>query len=364
MEGHPYFTRSGQKQEQMAKYLLQNKANPNHSPDDAETPLLWASKHSELALVKLLLEYGADINIYGEDGLTSLAISVAKEDKELFDYLLEKKADPNIVLGECDTALIISVTISDSMFFDMLIYCGALPDLKGIGENTALHIASNINNSYAVSTLIDKGAEIKAKNWKEMTPLDFAIYACNLECAFLLIKQYDISEIEQIYSGEKDYFLGVALKLKADTLDKNSAKDLYVKSDQILEKLIKDYESNIKEFKGNIKTTKTLNMIGQVLAEAFYSSLMEMQQRVNAKQLNDALALSKAKTPSQYCLFRQRLRDDIIYTHGSKYSTSGGYTTSDKDPTIRAIYKKIGTLEFRKDACIQLRNDIAKALAL
>jgi ankyrin repeat protein len=60
------------------------------------TPLVFAARRNDLALVQVLLAAGADVNQVTEYGWTPLLVATQNRYYQLGSFLLDKGADPNI----------------------------------------------------------------------------------------------------------------------------------------------------------------------------------------------------------------------------------------------------------------------------
>jgi ankyrin repeat protein len=72
---------------------LEKGANVNAKSDGGDTPLHWASKYGNDAIVSLLLENGAKVNVKGEYGWTPLHYASSRGQDAVISLLLENGAD-------------------------------------------------------------------------------------------------------------------------------------------------------------------------------------------------------------------------------------------------------------------------------
>lgn len=75
---------------EIARLLLDNKADVNWKDGFNTSAILYAASSGSIEMVKLLLEHGADIN--GNDGKGNTVLTAAKEskDKDLISFVEEK----------------------------------------------------------------------------------------------------------------------------------------------------------------------------------------------------------------------------------------------------------------------------------
>ena len=77
---------------EIAKTLIDNKANVNIKNRTGITPLMVASYYGKIGIVKLLLNNGADTGIISKSGKTALSIAENKEHKEIVSLLKQRDA--------------------------------------------------------------------------------------------------------------------------------------------------------------------------------------------------------------------------------------------------------------------------------
>ena len=80
--------------DEVAKFLLENGANPNGCREEQFTPLMIAAERNAVVLLKLLLEKGADIAIKTPQGVNALAKAAYNENLEATKVLVEAGANP------------------------------------------------------------------------------------------------------------------------------------------------------------------------------------------------------------------------------------------------------------------------------
>jgi cytohesin len=83
------------KDEEMAKLLLDNKADVNITINTKESPLLMASKYNNTSMGRLLINYKADINFKDIMDFTVLHWAAKNGNKELIELLLTNGATIN-----------------------------------------------------------------------------------------------------------------------------------------------------------------------------------------------------------------------------------------------------------------------------
>ena len=105
---------------EIAKCLLQRRADPNIISVDGDTALMIAVRGGNLDITKLLLEKGALINVQDNRGTTPLMFAVTNNDLDIVKYLIQHGSDVNIKDKNSNTALILSM--KKSVSFDITKY--------------------------------------------------------------------------------------------------------------------------------------------------------------------------------------------------------------------------------------------------
>jgi hypothetical protein len=92
---------------EIAKLLLQNKADINAQDKDGKTPLMYAVDGitENFEAVKLFIKSGAKLETRDKEGNTALLIASDGYSKEIVEYLLKAGANPNVKNKESETPL-------------------------------------------------------------------------------------------------------------------------------------------------------------------------------------------------------------------------------------------------------------------
>lgn len=88
----------------VAKYLLENGANPNLVTDDL-TPLMYATAYQNSAMVKELIGYKANVNFISKEKQSAIVFAIKGRNAEILKLLMDGGADPSIHLKEDYSAL-------------------------------------------------------------------------------------------------------------------------------------------------------------------------------------------------------------------------------------------------------------------
>ena len=156
------------RQDDIAKLLIENGANLDTKDNEAKTALHLAIEDNQDELAKLLIEKGAVIDTQDNDGQTALHYALRKGKNEIVQLLLEKGADLNIQTRWGSNALHVAIYAEQDDIAKLLIEKGANLDIKDNIGDTALHYASRKGKNDIVQLLIENGANINIKNiWGE-----------------------------------------------------------------------------------------------------------------------------------------------------------------------------------------------------
>lgn len=160
--------------------------------DISVTPMFWAIRSENLALIAFLLERGADI----KKPQPLILLAAQHDNVELIDLLLKKGADLHS------------------------------RDFRG---DTALHVACEFNCEKVISFLIEKGVDVGAKNKFNETPfyqLRFGTGEKLLNCTITMVKEFSKLKFENRLISQEDLTL-----IQSDLISKgyfeSSTKELF-----------------------------------------------------------------------------------------------------------------------------------------
>ena len=85
---------------EVARFALENGANPNGLSNERFTPLMIAAERGDLELIKLLLEKGADVNIKTPQNVVALWKSAGADNVEASKLLVEAGANPFAIIAD------------------------------------------------------------------------------------------------------------------------------------------------------------------------------------------------------------------------------------------------------------------------
>jgi len=181
---------------EIAKFLIDQGAEPDKKDFWGLTPLFWAIRSGSGELVKLLLESGSDIHIKDSQGFTPIRWAEQMHDREVlkiinahagkFDIwsLVKKgeyesvktmlKKNPMLVNSKDTdgrTPLHMAVAGDLKGMSDILVSSGANVNERDRSGNTPLHFAAGKKSGVLVEMLLKNGADVNDRNNAEETPL-------------------------------------------------------------------------------------------------------------------------------------------------------------------------------------------------
>ena len=169
---------------ELAKLLVENDADVNFSPDKWSSPLNIAAGDGSFELAKLLIENGADVNfLSGKHGPIHKAIFHHDYDAaiQMVKLLIENGADVNIVNGIDSSPLELAVMSTRNVeLVELLIKNGAdinrasSGSYMGYFEFSPLHVAVYNMHIPMVAMLLENGADVNVTDAKGRTPLYYA----------------------------------------------------------------------------------------------------------------------------------------------------------------------------------------------
>lgn len=174
---------------EMAKLLLENKADINKFNHSGWTPLYSAASRNKLEMVQLLLKNNANVNKAASNGCTPLYQAAYNNNLEMAKLLLENKADVSTADKYGWTALYWAATRNYVSMAHLLLDNKAHIDApNGIGW-TPLYAAVFENRPPMVNLLVNRKANVNKANNKGATPLSLAKDKNKLELVRLLAEK-------------------------------------------------------------------------------------------------------------------------------------------------------------------------------
>jgi hypothetical protein len=131
--------------------------------------------HEYLDIARLLLDNGAEVNARDRvnNNRTPLYYAIENKHRNIIQLLIARGADMNNV-SDSHTGLMAAIVYDNNEVIDILIHAGANINAKGLVGYTPLHFASRENNLEAVQQLLAAGANRTILNDAGQTALDLA----------------------------------------------------------------------------------------------------------------------------------------------------------------------------------------------
>ncbi|KAL8303409.1 hypothetical protein RB594_008411 [Gaeumannomyces avenae] len=170
--------------------LVIGAANDAKSFND-QTPLLWAVKNGNKAVIKLLLDKGAAVETKDSEYLwTPLSWAAGNGHEAVAKLLIEQGANIKAKDRYEYTPLHLAAGNGHEAVARLLIEQGADIKAKDRGGYTPLHFTAGNGHEAVVKLLFDKGAAIEIKDSEYLwTPLSWAVWNGHEAVARLLIEQ-------------------------------------------------------------------------------------------------------------------------------------------------------------------------------
>ena len=197
----------------VAKFLLDNHANPNITYEQDGSALTLAVYWKEAEMTRLLLEGGADVDNRdgriqepngGVAGCAALHIATDAGNKSLVEFLVEHKANVNIKNGAGETPLHLAARKGYLAIAQLLIEHGADVDMATTAgdRQTPLHYAAQAGNTAVVELLFARKATVDVRTKQGDTPLMLAVRAGKMESVkALLAAKADINAPDSYQGG-------------------------------------------------------------------------------------------------------------------------------------------------------------------
>ena len=174
----------------LVKFLIENKADLNVKSETGITPLFAAAMDRSLDIVRLLIEKGANVNMKSDVGYTPLIGGIMSGNLEIVKILMQNDADVTIQDQDGYTPLTSAIMSGNLEVVKILIAYGANANLQeGMDKKTALMIASEKGFLDIVKYLIEDGhSDVNITNPMLSTALILSAKEGELEVVKFLIE--------------------------------------------------------------------------------------------------------------------------------------------------------------------------------
>ena len=160
----------------IARTLVDYKANVNARTDSGDTPLTLAARHEhDIVVHALLSDFQCLVDAKGQDGYTALQYSCRYGHVDRVRTLVKHKANVNAKTDSGDTPLTLAARNKhDNVVHALLSDSQCLVDTKGQDGYTALHYSCRSGHVDIARTLVDYKANVNARTDSGDTPLTLA----------------------------------------------------------------------------------------------------------------------------------------------------------------------------------------------
>jgi len=156
----------------IAKYLLDQGANPDNVDIQGFTPLHEAAKKGHCEIVELLLSRGAYVDPFSTNHGTPLHVATEHKQDGAMKILLDHHADCNKILKDFCSPLMIAIYTRAVKCVNLLLEAGA--DVKGMHGMIPLQVAVATGLTDVLKPLLDAGADPNVRNDYGQLPIQVA----------------------------------------------------------------------------------------------------------------------------------------------------------------------------------------------
>jgi len=171
---------------ELAKLLIEHRADVNIKSKKGLTPLHLASLRGNLDIIKLLHEHGAYINARDNQGFIPLHLAISSKNIKVIKYLVKHGANTNAKNNLGRVPLYYSVFYKDKVITEYLLKHKANPNIPDRYHRTPLHYAVIWDLPQLAIILIKYGAKTNIRDIYGFTPEDYARASSNSEIFYLI----------------------------------------------------------------------------------------------------------------------------------------------------------------------------------
>ncbi len=170
----------------------------NQAQVDGMTALHWAAYHDDLEIAKVLVDAKANVNAKNRYGVTPLSLACTNGNAAIVELLLKAGADPNTTLRGGETALMTAARTGKPGPVKALLAQGADVNAKERRGQTPLMWAAAEGHAEVVEALLKAGADFHTPLPTGFTPLFFAVREGRADVVRILLKAgADVNEAMQ-----------------------------------------------------------------------------------------------------------------------------------------------------------------------
>ena len=189
----------------IVKTLISNGANIEAEDYYGMTPLMTAAEHGHHLVMEVLISSGASIDHKDQEDCTALWYAAEESHKQCCFLLIAAGADVRLISKHSQARLICNPA-KEGLDSEVktVILAGVPVNLKDGHDRTALHYAAEHNHIQCGILLIEGGADIRIKDSKGKTPLEYssAEFKAAVEEALSFRSKKTICVIGNAYSGK------------------------------------------------------------------------------------------------------------------------------------------------------------------
>ncbi|XP_021926529.1 ankyrin repeat and SOCS box protein 3-like isoform X2 [Zootermopsis nevadensis] len=168
--------------------LLNHGADVKLGNNENHTPLHEVCKNGKFQLAKILIEARANLNEKNYNDMTPLHFAVSSENATLVNYLISKGADVSIQDEVGRTPLFLASELGNWNVAEPIVTACQSVDTRAVDGATALMLAAQHGNLKLVEELLEKGANPNVAANDHTTALHLAIHSGHLSIVKLLLK--------------------------------------------------------------------------------------------------------------------------------------------------------------------------------
>ncbi|OBT87261.1 hypothetical protein VE02_02946 [Pseudogymnoascus sp. 03VT05] len=167
---------------------------------NGRTPLVIAAKNGDVEIAKLLLDNKADVEARDGDLHTPLIVSVNNNDIDMATLLLYNKADAGARFGKDQVPMTTAVWNRNEAMVKLLLDNKVDIEAKGVDGQTPLITAIRADSAAMVKFLLDNKADIESKVAYNETPLMAGVHSRRMDIVTLLLqRKADASQTDHLH---------------------------------------------------------------------------------------------------------------------------------------------------------------------